>query len=145
LDVVVLVPKHSRSCFASEARAWRTGQAGKTFGEFAAPLGVPPPSVFGLVHSLELFGGVLADGFEHRVAGSDRGAVVLEEVVLEEAAESLRCGFADRLSGFECAAAGEDGEAAEITLLFLIEQVVAPLNGGAEGLLAGGEVVRAAG
>ena len=77
--------------------------------------------------------GVLADGLEHPVALVGEA----QEALLDERLQGVEVGFGHLLGGLERAAAGEDGEAGEEPLLLGGEQVVAPLDGGAERLLAG--------
>ena len=49
--------------------------------------------------------------------------------------------FRDGLDGFECTATDEDREAPEEALLLFIQEIVAPLDGVAQRLLAGGQVL----
>jgi hypothetical protein len=76
----------------------------------------------------------------------------LHEALVDERGDSVErvdaevvVGVADRLDGFECAATLEDSEPPEEALFVFVEEVVAPVDGGAERSLARGEVLRTAG
>jgi hypothetical protein len=63
----------------------------------------------------------------------------------DEAVECVEIGAGDRLGGLHGCAAGEDREAFEALLLGVAEQVVAPVDGCAQRLLASGRVTGAGG
>src|SRR5438552_8028057 len=99
----------------------------------------------------ELFRGVLADRLEHREARLRGDALALsQQALVDERADAVedvtrlvraaRC--LDRL---EARAADEHAEAREEHPVGLVEEVVAPADGAAQRLLAGRQVLRAAG
>ena len=55
---------------------------------------------------------------------------------LEEGFDGVEVGVGDLFGGVEGAAAGEDAEGAEDALFVGVEEVVRPVDGGAEGVLA---------
>lgn len=101
----------------------------------------------------EALDGVFADHLEHGEAGFAVGAIhALEKILIherrkavEEVHAEIAGGIADGFGGFERAAADESGEAAEEAALGLVEEIVAPVNRVAKGLLAFGKIEGAAG
>ena len=94
--------------------------------------------------AVELVGGVLAQRLEHPVAGVARGALRDHERLPDQPVEQVQHGRGrqigtgdDVLGGVEGPAAAEHGEPAEQQPLRRGEQVVAPVDGSAQGLLAG--------
>ena len=96
---------------------------------------------------------VLPDGLQHPQAWLAIALLHLaQQVVLQQRAHPIQDGarsqasrLGDSLDGRQVAAADEDGEPAEELLHLWGEQLVAPGDGGAHGLLAGRHVARAAG
>ena len=74
-------------------------------------------------------GGVFADGLEHEEA-----AVVprLQEALVDERVEGVEVGAADGLRTRRSEAAREDTQPGEVSLVVLVEQLVAPLDGRAQ-------------
>jgi hypothetical protein len=64
---------------------------------------------------------------------------------VDERDERAEVGAADGFGGVECGAAGEDGEPREERLLVAVEELVAPVQGGAERPVPGRCVARACG
>jgi hypothetical protein len=95
-----------------------------------------------LARLVELFAGVFAECFEHEEAVVAAG---FEEALVEEGGDLVEVGPADGFCGVEGEGAAEDRQAAEGGLRVGVEEVVAPLNGGAQGALTLGQVVGAAG
>ena len=113
-----------------------------------------------LISRIQAIARVLADGLQHGVtrfvAG---GGALLEQTVIDEGGDpfhhvkwgmrlatagGVRCAKADRFGGVQGEASDEDGETAEERLLAIVEQVIAPPNRVPHGLLAQGQVTRAA-
>ena len=74
---------------------------------------------------------------------SDLSTSETQQIERASSSPSIHC--ATRLGGLQGEAAGEDGQAAQQRLLRLGEQVVAPVDGAAQGLLAGQRRPAAAG
>ena len=87
-------------------------------------VGVAAGERIGLAGLLQPFTRVLADRLQHPVALVREA----EQALLDERLQRVEVGAADLLGGLQRAAAGEDGERAEETLLLLREQVVAPVD-----------------
>ncbi len=116
-----------------------------TFRELDRPRRVAATTGFQLAPLREPLVGVLADRLEHRVAGFAGLVGLLDQVLLDESAERVEVGVADLLGGFKGRASREHGEAGEQCLLGLGEQLVGPVDRGAQRLLAGGGVSRSLG
>src|SRR5512132_2740034 len=95
-------------------------------------LSVAAAQVVGLAGCLEPLERELADRLEHPVPL----AGVADEVLVDQRFERVNVRIGDSLTRRERAAAGEDGEAGEECLLRVRQQVVRPLDGRAQGLLA---------
>ena len=89
---------------------------------------------------VEPLGGVLVHRLEHPVAL----AVEDDEALVDERLQRVEVGVAHLLGGVERAAAGEDRETAEQAPLVVGEQLVRPVERGAERLLARARVAAAA-
>ena len=87
---------------------------------------------------------VLTDRLEHAKARLVR-LVAAEQALVGQRGERDEARVADGLGGLERAAAGEDGERRKQPLLFLVEQVEAPVQSGAEGPVSRGGVARSRG
>src|SRR6185437_8302496 len=77
-----------------------------------------------LARFLEAFRRELPDGLEHPVAPLARA----DEALVEQRLQGVELGVRDLLRRFERAAAGEGRKAAKEALLFLVEQIVTPLD-----------------
>ncbi len=82
-------------------------------------------------------GGVLADRLQHPVAAGGGGLARAQEALREQRVQEREVGVCDGGGGLGGRAAGEDGEGAEGALLLGDEQVVAPGDGGEQGVVAG--------
>ena len=82
---------------------------------------------------------VFADGFQHREAWLPIARdLAAQQAVLDEHREAIehRLAAADLLGGFRGEAAGEHGQTPQQHTLALVEQTVAPVQGGQQGALA---------
>src|SRR5215210_3562320 len=101
-----------------------------------------------LAARLELLYGILADRLQHPEARLTVRAVLLTEQALggqrrhpvQDVRPEGAFGVADRLDCLQRAAAHEDRQASVQRLLLGAEQVIAPGDGVAEGLLAGRQI-----
>src|SRR5205085_1597081 len=100
---------------------------------FCEELGVAPPDSRRLARSLQAFDRVLANRLEHpepfRLAHAD-------EALVDERLKAVDVGVADRFGSVERAAFDKDTQAREQTLLLVVEEVVRPLDRGAQRPLA---------
>src|SRR5688500_15243018 len=97
----------------------------------------------GLAGGLEPLDGKLADGLEHPEAaavGSDA-----DEALVDQRLEGVEVSVDDLFGRLEGPAAAEDGQAGEQALLVGGQQLVGPLDRGAQGALALRSVAAAAG
>ena len=107
-----------------------------------------PLDGLGLAALLQLLPRILVDGLQHHEARLTlRSLLPPEEALLQQRLDPLQrvqiaFGVADLLYGLQGAASREDRQPAEERLLLLVQQVVAPVDGTAQGLLAGGQVAR---
>ena len=99
----------------------------------------------------ELFGGVLVDGFQHRQAQlTIRGVLGAQQVLAHQRLEHVGdrptrlVAVADGFSGCRRPSTGKDRKLSEEAGLLGVQQVVAPSDRVADGLLALGQVARAA-
>ena len=135
---------------------------GSLFGEADVVAGVAPAGPIRLARLGELLQAELADGLQHGeswLAGAGEGA---QEALIGQGGERLQEVLAGRRRGVgkelgwvargghshrpvQGEGAGEDGQAPAEGLLCAVQEVVAPGDGLAQGLLAGGEVARAPG
>ena len=97
---------------------------------------------FAVRNRREALGGVRADGFQHSQPGNPVASAAHEQALGHEPVERVDVGAGDRLRRLHRRAAGERGEAREARLLVVAEQPVAPVDGRAQRLLAGGRVAR---
>ena len=85
----------------------------------------------------EALGGVGADRLEHHQSRRPVGVLAAHEQALgDQAVERVKTGGGDRFGGLHRRAAGEHREPGEAGLLGVAEQVVAPVDGRAQCLLA---------
>ena len=108
-------------------------------GEVRVPARVTTADGIGVVGIDEAFLGVLADRLQHVVAGLGTGAVDDDERLVDQARQHVEhivrgsvLARDDELRGFEGAAAGEDREAREDEPLHRGEEVVRPVDRGAQ-------------
>ena len=94
---------------------------------------VAPAQVVGFARLLEALEHILADCLQHPVALVRKA----EEALLDERLQRVEVCIRHLFCRFERAAPGEYGQAGKEGLLVLFEQLVRPLDGGAERLLAG--------
>ena len=145
--------RSSRSCHIRWSAPRRCGSAVLRQGH--ERLGVAPRDDVRLAPGREHLGGVLADRLEHREARLDVGrGLVLEPdqaLVLEladpvdDVATDLVGGAADRLGHRQVEPATEHGQPIEQPPRAVVEQVVAPGDRPAQGLLSLGQVARPGG
>ena len=139
----------------SSQRRWSgpDSSAGGLGGQRHVPVAMACLEEGGLAAGRELFRGVLADRVqepEPRLAaghllGLDEALVEQGHHPVDDVAADLRRRPADRLRRLEVEAAGEHRQAVEQPLGVLVEDVVAPGDRGAQGLLARRQVARAGG
>ena len=92
----------------------------------------------------EALAGVGADRLEHPQPGwRERVLASHEQALGDQAVERVQSGGGDRLGRLDGRAAGEHREPREAALLVVAEQLVAPVDSGAQRLLARGCVARA--
>ena len=89
----------------------------------------------------EALGGVGADRLEHlQPGGRVRLPPAHEQALSDEVVERVEVGAGDRLGRLDRRAAREHGEAREARLLAVAQQLVAPVDGRAQRVVAGGRV-----
>src|SRR5919201_172396 len=111
----------------------------RLLGESEEVLRVAAAKLLRLARRLQPLARVLADRLQHPEAL----AGVPREALAHERLEGVELGARDRLGGAQRAAAGEHGETGKEPPLFLVEQLVRPLDRGAQGLLPGLRVAAA--
>ncbi len=133
-------------------RAQRAARAGGQrvvlLGQGQAPVEVAYGHRVVLGGGVQALGRVLADGVEQAKApagDADERLVDQPREQVDDLATRDGAAGAHLLGGLQREAAREDGQAAEEHALLAGEQVVAPLDGGAQGLLAGARRAAAAG
>src|SRR5262249_22536542 len=99
--------------------------------ELGEPMAVALGDCLRLIRALQPFECVFANRFEHPVAI----VTAAEHALVDQRSEGIEVGIYDALRRFERAAAAEDPESSEEPLFADAEQVVAPVDRGAEGLL----------
>ena len=123
------------------------------FGENQTVGGVGAPCERLFSAGGHFFEAILANGFEHEETRFAVGLFDLADQAfvhhgrhsIEDVEAEIFLGVADGLDGFESAATEESGEPAEEFLFRFVEEIVAPIDGVAKGLLASGEIASAAG
>jgi hypothetical protein len=111
-------------------------------GEEAAVVALVDSSLVG--GGREALGGVGADRFKHRQPGGGlRVRAAGEQLLGDHAVEHVEVGGGDGFRRLRRGAAGEHGEARKARLLGVSQQVVAPVDGRAQRLLACGRVAGA--
>ena len=102
------------------------------FGDVEDEEGVPPHHLRLLAACRKPLTGVLPDRLEHPEALCR----VAEEALVDQRLQRVEVHPGDRVGRLHRAAAAEDGQSGEQPLLVGLEQFVAPLDGGAQRLLA---------
>jgi len=99
---------------------------------------------FGACPHRETFGGVVADRLKQPIAGTAVQLFGLDQALVDQGGQAVQhqpfsgvISRGDRLGRLQGPASGEDRQLAEHDLLLGIEQVVGPVDQGAEGLMAG--------
>ena len=120
-EVVLLFPEPGQqlsTAGAQDERRW------SLLEQREVVVGVTAGERIGLAGLVQPFARILADRLEHPVALGREA----EQALLDQRLQRVDVGAADLLGGVQGAAAGEDREGADDALLFLGEQVVAPVD-----------------